>query len=256
MEQKKINLTRGLSVIEIAELGTDGTPKNEWRAIGYCDRDNPVTYTEADPTKTEYRVHETSTPVEVDYEEGSKNLEMFLIGPTKEQLALLVQGTITGTGDDAEISIPADRRPIERAVRIIPKQGDVNIMYRVLLTAMKNGNWEVSGKNTYKVTGDVLMPLNSALPVRKEGPKVTKIRGGIATLTILNGGSGYTNGTHTVDIDNQAGSGAKASVTVADGEVTAITVTSPGRNYHVGSVVTVTGLSGGAGFEAVIDTVA
>jgi Flp pilus assembly protein TadG len=53
---------------------------------------------------------------------------------------------------------------------------------------------------------------------------------GIASVGVLNGGSGYTNGAN-VTISGGMGSGAQATATVVNGVVTAVTLTNPGSGY-------------------------
>lgn len=62
----------------------------------------------------------------------------------------------------------------------------------------------------------------------------------IATLGALTGGTGYTNGTYTnvALVSAGAGAGALATVVVAGGIVTGITITAPGQGYAVGDVLT------------------
>jgi hypothetical protein len=61
----------------------------------------------------------------------------------------------------------------------------------------------------------------------------------IATLGALTAGTGYTNGTYTnVALVSTVGAGALATVVVAGGVVTSITITSPGQGYAVGTVLT------------------
>ena len=61
----------------------------------------------------------------------------------------------------------------------------------------------------------------------------------IATLGALVGGTGYTNGTYTnVQLVGGSGAGAFATVVVAGGIVTSITITQPGQGYTVGNVLT------------------
>ena len=61
----------------------------------------------------------------------------------------------------------------------------------------------------------------------------------IATLGALTAGTGYTNGTYTnVALVSTVGVGAKATVVVAGGVVTGITITAPGQGYVVGTVLT------------------
>jgi len=61
----------------------------------------------------------------------------------------------------------------------------------------------------------------------------------IATLGALTAGIGYTNGTYTnVALVSTVGAGALATVVVAGGVVTSITITAPGQGYAVGTVLT------------------
>jgi hypothetical protein len=80
----------------------------------------------------------------------------------------------------------------------------------------------------------------------------------VKTLGTITGGAGYVNGTYTnVTLTGGSGSGAKATVTVALGAVTAVTVTSRGAGYQVGDVLSAsnTELGGtGAGFSVPVAT--
>ena len=75
----------------------------------------------------------------------------------------------------------------------------------------------------------------------------------IKTLGAITGGSGYVNGTYTnVTLTGGSGKGAKATVTVTGGNVTAVTLTSRGAGYQVGDALSAsnTELGGaGAGFS-------
>jgi hypothetical protein len=80
----------------------------------------------------------------------------------------------------------------------------------------------------------------------------------IKTLGAITGGSAYTNGTYTnVNLTGGSGSGAKATVTVSGGSVTAVTLTSRGAGYHVADTLSAsnTELGGtGAGFSVPVAT--
>lgn len=72
--------------------------------------------------------------------------------------------------------------------------------------------------------------------------------GAIDTLTLTNGGTGYTNGTYTdLYIGGPKGYYAFADVTVAGGSVTVVTLKTGGQNYFVGETVGVTGIGPGSG---------
>jgi len=75
----------------------------------------------------------------------------------------------------------------------------------------------------------------------------------IKTLGAITGGSAYVNGIYTnVNLTGGSGAGAKATVTVSGGAVTAVTLTARGAGYQVGNVLSAsnTQLGGaGAGFS-------
>ena len=66
--------------------------------------------------------------------------------------------------------------------------------------------------------------------------------GYVKTITVVNGGTGYT-GIPTVTV-NGVGSGATATATVTSGAVTAIAITNAGSGYENGTTVTITGGGG------------
>lgn len=80
------------------------------------------------------------------------------------------------------------------------------------------------------------------------------IGNGIQTLGTITGGSGYTNGTYTnVNLIGGTGTGAKATIVVAGGVVTTVTITSRGYGFLVGNIMTANATSiGGTGVGFVV----
>ena len=97
------------------------------------------------------------------------------------------------------------------------------------------------------------------LPPARRGAAPTIIQGSITALTIVNGGSGYTNGTYyDVPLTGGNGNSATATITVAAGIVTGITPTTGGALYSVGDVISASGSSigsGGSNFTASVSAV-
>lgn len=81
---------------------------------------------------------------------------------------------------------------------------------------------------------------------------------GVGTVTITNAGTGYTNGVYpNVLFQNSGiGAGVTATVTVAGGIVTVVTITSKGLEYQVGDVLTSAQLEQSAGGTGAVFTVA
>jgi len=78
---------------------------------------------------------------------------------------------------------------------------------------------------------------------------------GIATITLTNGGTGYTNGSYTsIALTGGTGTGAVASITVSGGAVTVVTITTAGSGYQVGDVLSASNatIGGGSGSGLVI----
>lgn len=143
--------------------------------------------------------------------------------------------------------------------------------------------WAVAGGNIYNVTGQgavgaaVVTALNSSrwqdamfnagggnvllmfdgvdAPLRYDGTT----QGGLELLTTLVGGSAYTNGTYTnVPLTGGAGAGAQATIVVAAGAVTSVTVTAQGSGYIVGNTLSAAASSiggSGSGFSITVQTI-
>lgn len=249
-------LTRGLAIIEYALLAADGTPGTVWRTLGLTDRDSAVTQVEADPTKDMLYSHEKDTPLDVEYTAGERPVLFSLINPTLESRAILVGGSVTGTGATAVLNMPESRVPFRCALRVLPKKGDIYKANHCLLWGKKNADWSKASKVLYDVVADVLQSPNPSVPTEIEGPQVQTIRGGIATTTIISAGTGYTNGTFTnVPLVAGAGEYGFATIVVAAGAVTTVTITAGGKGYHVGTALTAPSLAGGTGFECAVATV-
>ena len=78
----------------------------------------------------------------------------------------------------------------------------------------------------------------------------------IVSTNITNPGSGYTDGTYTLEaLSGGTGTGAVATITVAGGIVTTVVLTDNGDGYIVGDLLQAPGLTGGTGFELEVLTV-
>ena len=78
--------------------------------------------------------------------------------------------------------------------------------------------------------------------------------GGVNATSIVNPGTGYTNGTYNnVALTGGNGTGAYADITVAGNVVTAVSIVDHGVNYSVADILTAT-IPGGSGFQLSVTT--
>jgi hypothetical protein len=103
--------------------------------------------------------------------------------------------------------------------------------------------------NTQVAIGQVISGTN----IPTNTTVVTLTTSNIKTLGAITGGSGYVNGTYTnVTLTGGSGLNAKATIIVAGGIVTTVTITARGVGYTVGNVLSATAASlggTGAGFS-------
>lgn len=81
----------------------------------------------------------------------------------------------------------------------------------------------------------------------------------IASLTLTNGGTGYTNATYSqvaLTTVTGTGSGATADIVVAGGIVTTVVLRSPGQGYASGDTLSCASIGAGAGFLVTVSTTA
>ena len=74
------------------------------------------------------------------------------------------------------------------------------------------------------------------------------VGGAVETFGSHVAGSGYTSGSHVVDLIGGSGTGARARVTIAGGEVTGAQLLSAGSGYHHSDQLTFNLPGGGSGF--------
>lgn len=106
--------------------------------------------------------------------------------------------------------------------------------------------------NYYNVKDCMGVPASVAKSTGTEAGWVQAITapGGIATITVKTGGSGYTNGSAVPLTIVGTGTGATATADVVNGVVTSATVTAPGTGYYPRATVTISdGLGTGATFS-------
>jgi len=108
-------------------------------------------------------------------------------------------------------------------------------------------------------------PLGSPAPTQQtiSNGVLTYVSGGsellsseIGTLGGVTGGSGYTNGTYTAALSGGSGTGATATVVIAEGIVSSATLVNPGIGYKQGDFLTIDPriIGSGSGFSVPVST--
>lgn len=122
------------------------------------------------------------------------------------------------------------------------------------VSGLSNNRWQHQMFNAGG--GNILICVNGTdAPLRYDGGT----QGAITSLKSLAGGAGYVNGTYTaVPLTGGTGTGAQATIVVAGGAVTTVTVTTQGSGYVVGDVLSASNANlggAGAGFTDTVETV-
>ena len=130
------------------------------------------------------------------------------------------------------------------------EKGDANIPNESFLKVV----YDVSTTAYYMLTADKVHKTSDGTTFATWTEVIDKsnitINSGFATDTIVNGGSTYQAGTNVVLTTMTGdGSGALATVQVAGGVITDVTITTAGKNYKVGDRVKVSGGNGDAILE-------
>ncbi len=121
----------------------------------------------------------------------------------------------------------------------------------------------IRGGRTLDVTGydvsGVLYPGHVIIKETSTGeykPMPANGYASIATLGAITAGSGYTNGTYTgIPLSGGTGKGATATITVAGGVVTVVTLVNKGTGYTVADSLTANLAPVGSGFSVTVATV-
>jgi hypothetical protein len=156
---------------------------------------------------------------------GTMGADLRAVGETVSSTALLT----TEDNQLTDFTIEESDSPVES---VVTQQGKISYAW---------SSYDVSASQLYKFFGGIYTPYKS-----------------IATTSTLVAGSGYTNGTYyDVPLTGGSGSGARATIVVAGGVVTTVTIVDGGEAYTVGNVLSAsnTDMGGtGTGFSVNVAT--
>lgn len=104
-------------------------------------KDDEISMVEADPTEDAVYTHELDTPVDVDYVGALTSFVGSFVKATFDQMAVLLGGTASGTGDTAVYKHSGIKKIHDTAIRIRLKDGGAVIIPKARGTVQYNGTY-------------------------------------------------------------------------------------------------------------------
>ena len=132
-------------------------------------------------------------------------------------------------------------------------RGDSKECNDAIIYNIRENTWYDAGQalGAYRSSGYFSQVFHYPLNVGYE----LQAEGGVNAFTINNAGSGYTNGTYTnIELTGGSGTGAFATIVVAGGVVTSVTITAHGIDYAVNNTLSATLPPSGSGFVLLVNT--
>ena len=149
----------------------------------------------------------------------------------------------TGTNGTFQLVTP----PMGASVTVITNTASQNYVNNTI-----NPGVPIPGVFRISLDTDTTGPGTTFVSFTRTGTAVGP-SGAIASVTVTNGGTGYTTNGFAVTFTGGGGTGAAGTAVVSAGAVTSVTLTSPGSGYTTAPSVTFTGSSGtGAGGTGVL----
>lgn len=150
------------------------------------------------------------------------------------------------------VSVCSITEPPVDAVYVVTKRY-INGQWVYYSERFDNRNWQTA-EDAFCVDAGLSYPVSNPNAILT--PSAADGTQNISSVIIIDGGSGYTSPTVEAVDPTGEGTGATFDVTVTDGVITAITVTSEGEGYQAGTEIVVTDDDGsGAVLQAVITNI-
>ncbi len=251
-------ITRGLTAIRIGNVAGDGGPGTSLNRLGDTYRDSAVTMVESDPTIDRLYAHEHDDPLDTEITKGETPFIFSVVDPDIDTLVAIFGGAKTGSGDSATYHMPSSKAIKNQTVEITPKKGLQVTIPNAALYGKINADFARAGVVVIDMVAEPQKPTKAGVGAIIWGPNVkTILTGPINALTLTAGGTGYANaGSYAnVALTGGSGTGAQATVVVADGSVTSVTITAAGSGYKVGDALSASAANigtGGSGFQATV----
>lgn len=169
---KKV-FTMGVSKILFGTIANDGGMSTNLAEVGYTNQDSCTVEME-DPDVTEFYAEEVDVPVITKSKKGKINVNLSIMNPSVEILAMFLGGTADTSAKTWANGTTYEN--IELSCRIIPDQGFIFDMPRLKIDAKFGGSLNNSSLATLDIAGVLLQPEKEGEPnllLREELPEST-----------------------------------------------------------------------------------
>lgn len=166
-----MGITRGVLSIAFGPIASDGGPGTDLTPFGKTDASATNSFTEDDPTETNYESLEDDDPIDVEVTRGARNLNITVLDITPANMVRALGGTLTGTAPNQTWNAPANMPSIELTAVVTTKQGMSLTIPRGKVTARINHDLSKNGgKLAVDVTVRVLVPTKAGVAPAMYGP--------------------------------------------------------------------------------------
>jgi hypothetical protein len=166
-----MGITRGVLSIAMGAVAVDGGPGTALTTLGKTDASATNSFTQDDPTETNYESLEDDDPVDVETTPGARNLNFTILDPTPANMVRVLGGTLSGSAPNQTWNAPANIPSIEQTVVITPRKGLALTIVRGKVTAKINHDLSKNGgKLAIDVSVRVLVPTKEGVSPAMYGP--------------------------------------------------------------------------------------
>ncbi|WP_213279323.1 hypothetical protein [Chryseobacterium indologenes] len=147
----------GVAEIAIGAIAADGDMGTTLAPLGYTEEGSAQINWD-DPTETEFKVEELSTPIHIQSTDGKKTVVFKVADPDLDTFVEAFGGTKSGTGADEVFNFPSKTPTIEKSLKFTPEQGIGLKIPRAKITAKLSSNIGRAALLGVEISATVLQP--------------------------------------------------------------------------------------------------
>lgn len=147
----------GVAEIAIGAIAADGDMGTTLAPLGYTEEGSAQLNWD-DPTETEFKVEELSTPIHIQTTDGKRTISFKIANPDLDTFVSVFGGTKSGTGAAEVFNFPSNTPVIEKSLKFTPEKGIGLKIARAKLSAKLSSNIGRAALMGVEVTATVLQP--------------------------------------------------------------------------------------------------